>query len=89
MTTTLYHQRLRPALEYIELKELVTLATRFEEMYGYPLDIEFALEDTRLWILQVRPVATYASIIRETLEKYPLFPLVQNAPQTVSPEIFP
>lgn len=69
---TLYHQRLRPALEYVELCELVRVASRLEAAYGYPLDIEFALEGSRLWILQARPVATFLAVFQETLERYPL-----------------
>jgi len=53
---TLSHQRLRPALEYIELCELVWAAERLETAYGYPLDLEFALEGSALRLLQVRPV---------------------------------
>jgi pyruvate,water dikinase len=68
----LYHQRLRPALEYVELSELVRAAARLEAAYGYPLDIEFGIEGPRLWILQVRPVPTYLSVLAETLERYPL-----------------
>ena len=45
---TLYHQRLRPALEYTDLGELVRAAARLEQTYGYPLDIEFAFEDDAL-----------------------------------------
>jgi pyruvate,water dikinase len=69
---TLYHQRLRPALEYVELRELARLASRLESAYGYPLDIEFGIEGARLWILQVRPVATFAAALRETIERHPL-----------------
>lgn len=72
LTSTLYHQRFRPALEYVELCELVAVASRLEDAYGYPLDIEFAIEGTKLWILQVRPVATFLPALKETLEKYPL-----------------
>jgi phosphohistidine swiveling domain-containing protein len=68
----LYHQRLRPALEYVELCELVRVATRLEAAYGYPLDIEFGIEGTRLFILQARPVATFLSVLRETVERHPL-----------------
>jgi pyruvate,water dikinase len=68
----LYHQRLRPALEYVELSELVRTAGRLEAAYGYPLDIEFGIEGARLRILQVRPVATTLSVLGETLERYPL-----------------
>jgi len=69
---TLYHQRLRPALDYVNLQSLVAIAHRLELAYGYPLDIEFGFEESRLWILQVRPVATFSSALRETLEQYPL-----------------
>ncbi|HYK89278.1 MAG TPA: PEP/pyruvate-binding domain-containing protein [Acidobacteriota bacterium] len=69
---TLYHQRLRPALEYVELAELVRTAASLEAAYGFPLDIEFGIEGTKLWILQVRPVATFVSVLKETIEHYPL-----------------
>jgi len=69
---TLYHQRLRPALEYVELCELVRVAARLEAAYGYPLDIEFGIEDTKLWILQVRPVTAFLAAYGETVERYPL-----------------
>jgi len=73
LTSTLYHQRFRPALEYVELCELVSIASRLEAAYGYPLDMEFGIEETKLWILQVRPVATFLPAFRETLNHYPLF----------------
>ena len=73
LSPTLYHQRFRPALDYVELCELVSVASRLEAAYGYPLDIEFGIEDTRLWILQVRPVATFLPALKETLDYYPLF----------------
>jgi pyruvate,water dikinase len=69
---TLYHQRFRPALEYVELCELVAIASRLEDAYGYPLDIEFGIEGTRLWILQVRPVPTFLPALKETIEHYPI-----------------
>ncbi len=69
---TLYHQRLRPALEYFELCEIVAKASALENAYGYPLDIEFALEGARLWLLQVRPIATFVAELRKTVEHFPL-----------------
>jgi pyruvate,water dikinase len=68
----LYHQRLRPALEYVELCELASTAAKLEAAYGYPLDIEFAIEGTKLWILQARPVAISQSLFLETRGRYPL-----------------
>jgi phosphoenolpyruvate synthase/pyruvate phosphate dikinase len=72
----LYHQRFRPALEYVELCELVAAASRLESAYGYPLDIEFGIEGTKLWILQVRPVAVFLPALRETIEHYPFTNLI-------------
>ncbi len=68
----LYHQRLRPALEYVELAELVAAASRLEAAYGYPLDLEFGIEETRLFVLQARPVATFVSLLQDALERHPL-----------------
>jgi pyruvate,water dikinase len=72
LTETLYHQRLRAALEYVEIEELVRIALNLENAYGYPLDIEFGIEGTKLWILQARPVATFLATYQNTLEYYPL-----------------
>ena len=69
-----YHQRLRPALEYVELCELVRTGARLEEAYGYPLDIEFGIEGSTLYVLQARPVAASMSVLTETLEHQPLPP---------------
>jgi hypothetical protein len=69
---TLYHQRLRPALEYVEICELVRAAARLETAYGYPLDIEFAVEGTALFLLQVRPIPTPFAVWRDTVERWPL-----------------
>ncbi len=72
LVETLYHQRLRPALEYVELVELVRTARRLEMAYGYPLDLEFAIEGNHVWIVQVRPVPTFLATLHETLGFFPL-----------------
>ncbi len=82
LSETLYHQRLRPALEYVELLELVRVALRLEAAYGYPLDIEFGIEDANLRLLQVRPVANYAAVLRQSLERYPLRAACSAAPES-------
>jgi hypothetical protein len=69
---TLYHERFRPAMEYVEICELVGAAARLEGAYGCPLDIEFAIEGTRLAILQARPVVTFAAVLLETRDRYPM-----------------
>ena len=72
LSQPLYHQRLRPALEYVELTELVKIAEQLEAAYGYPLDIEFGIEGSRLWILQARPVVTFLAAVEETVKSCPL-----------------
>ncbi len=67
-----YHQRLRPALEYVEIAELAKEALALERSYGYPVNVEFALEGSSLRILQVRPVAGQVNVYRETRERLPL-----------------
>jgi hypothetical protein len=69
---TLSHQRLRPALDYLELAELVRAALFLEDAYGHPLDLEFAFEGTRLWLLQARPVAALDRVLRDSLDRHPL-----------------
>ncbi|MGE5199134.1 MAG: PEP/pyruvate-binding domain-containing protein, partial [Rhodospirillaceae bacterium] len=71
---TLAHQRLRPALEYPELRELADAAVRVERAYGHPVDIEFGFEDAGLHVLQVRPVPASMAVWLETRERFPLAP---------------
>jgi phosphoenolpyruvate synthase/pyruvate phosphate dikinase len=68
----LYHQRFRPALEYTELADLVRAALRLERHYRHPVEVEFSVAGSRLWILQVRPVADAAILLEETIRRYPL-----------------
>ena len=72
---TLAHQRLRPALEYPELRELVDVALRVERAYGHPVDIEFGFEDAHLRVLQVRPVPASLAVWHETRDRFPLAPI--------------
>jgi hypothetical protein len=70
----LAHERLRPALEYRELEELVRCADRLETSWGLPLDLEFGYEEDRLWILQARPIALCATLLQEAIGRGPLLP---------------
>lgn len=38
--------------------EIARLAARIEEHFGYPIDVEWAFENDRLYILQARPITT-------------------------------
>ena len=46
----------RPLLAPAQLAELAELARRAEEHFGRPQDLEWALADGRLWVVQSRPL---------------------------------
>lgn len=47
-----------PAITDRQARRIASLARRVERHYGTPMDIEWALEGDRLWLLQARPVTT-------------------------------
>jgi pyruvate,water dikinase len=51
-----------------ELKKLAQYAKQLEEHYGKPQDIEFAIEDKDIFIVQSRPVTTLGKAAKEKRE---------------------
>ena len=49
-------QRRQAVLSRAEAAELAGLGVRIESDYRYPVDVEWAREDGRFWILQARPI---------------------------------
>jgi pyruvate,water dikinase len=49
-------KRQRAALKTAQAAELVQLGMKIEQLYGQPMDIEWAMCDGRIFILQARPV---------------------------------
>ncbi len=49
-------------LTSVELAELAGIGERIEAEYGQPMDIEWAYDDQKLWILQARPITTLAAV---------------------------
>ncbi|GGL12210.1 PEP/pyruvate-binding domain-containing protein [Nocardia jinanensis] len=49
-------RRDRPALSPAQASELARVAVGIEQLYGQPMDIEWALHDRRLFIVQARPI---------------------------------
>lgn len=47
-----------PSLTDVQLKELVHLGIKVENLYGQPMDIEWAFADGELVFLQARPITT-------------------------------
>jgi pyruvate,water dikinase len=60
-------QRQRAALERAKAAELAQLGVRIEQLYGQAMDIEWALCEGRIYIVQARPVTALAKA-RATLE---------------------
>ena len=69
---TRYHQRLRAALEYVEIQEVVRAAALLEQAFVEPLDIEFAIEGRHLHVLQARPIPVFHAAWQETVSRHPL-----------------
>ncbi|RVW04220.1 phosphoenolpyruvate synthase [Rhodococcus xishaensis] len=48
----------RQVLDTAQVQEIAKLAAAVEEHYGAPQDLEFAIEDRHLWLVQTRPITT-------------------------------
>jgi pyruvate,water dikinase len=57
-------RRTQPALEPAQLAELVQLGRQIEALYDQPMDVEWALNDGRVFILQARPITSAAAGVR-------------------------
>lgn len=51
--------RRRACLQHESLEQLAALARRCERLFGAPQDIEFAIQDGRVWLLQSRPITKW------------------------------
>lgn len=66
-------ERTRRALDDSQLARVAELAAAVEKHYGVPQDLEFALADNHLWIVQTRPITT--------LDRSPAAPRAQSPDQ--------
>lgn len=60
--------RRRPSLSIEQARQLAEAARQAEATFGRPLDIEWAIADDILWLLQARPITTAATGERDPLE---------------------
>jgi len=56
-------------LSQTQLIELARLVTNVEQLYGMPMDIEWAYEHNRLYLLQARPITTYVPLAPDMVTK--------------------
>jgi rifampicin phosphotransferase len=66
-------ERDAPSLSKEQLRELARLATTIEERYGFPQDIEWAISQGTLYVLQSRPITSIAPrwTRDESAERFP------------------
>ena len=57
---------MKPKLTVENLKRLAQQALLIEEHYNYPQDIEFAMKDDQIFLLQSRPVTNYSRGVVDT-----------------------
>jgi phosphohistidine swiveling domain-containing protein len=50
----------RPTLTDAEVRDVAALARRLDRHFGRPQDIEWAIDDQRVWLLQSRPITSLA-----------------------------
>ncbi len=53
----------RPALSDDEVCAVATLARRVGHRFGHPQDIEWAIEEARLYLLQARPITALSGVV--------------------------
>ncbi|MBU1245979.1 MAG: phosphoenolpyruvate synthase [Nanoarchaeota archaeon] len=59
----------KPVMTDDEIKKLAGIVRRIEKHYGKPQDIEFAIEEGRLYIVQARPVTTQKKVTEEVKDE--------------------
>ncbi|MDR6239517.1 PEP/pyruvate-binding domain-containing protein [Aureibacter tunicatorum] len=57
------------ALSDTQILSLEQLVSRIEKHYGKPMDIEWAIEDEKWYLLQARPITTHIPLFPEMLTK--------------------
>jgi pyruvate,water dikinase len=73
--------RARGCLTPDEITQLVALGRRCEDLFGRPQDIEWAVRDGRIWILQSRPITTLTSPVGQP-DSVPGAALVTGVPSS-------
>lgn len=51
-------ERTRQVLDAEQVREIAKIAAAVERHYGAPQDLEFAVEDDHVWLVQTRPITT-------------------------------
>ena len=57
----------QPVFTEVELKEIINTASKIEDIFGTPQDIEFAMDKEKIYILQARSITTKVTDERDEL----------------------
>ncbi|WHS36195.1 PEP/pyruvate-binding domain-containing protein [Auritidibacter ignavus] len=63
-TAVTSHQQLTRTLDDVTVEKLAVLGKRVAEILGQPQDIEWAIQDDIVWILQARPITAALPVLR-------------------------
>jgi pyruvate,water dikinase len=86
--------RTLPVLEDDDLRELTHLGVQIEELFGMPMDVEWALADSHFSIVQARPITALPEVavpppdeweLPEPKERYMRTSIVDFMPDPLSP----
>ncbi|MBO6282236.1 MAG: hypothetical protein J6N49_06905 [Alphaproteobacteria bacterium] len=55
----------KPKLSLKTLFELCGIITKIEKFYNFPVDVEFAVKNQKIYILQARPITTFENISKD------------------------
>jgi len=80
------HLQARATLDDAKVAEVATLALACETMFGAPQDVEWAIVDHRLYLLQSRPVTRIAPTARPVEGRFIAFkPVLENSTAPFTP----
>jgi phosphoenolpyruvate synthase/pyruvate phosphate dikinase len=58
-------RRRQPVLADLEVRQIVEVGRRIERAYGRPQDVEWAIDEHGLWVLQSRPITVPNEVVKE------------------------
>ncbi|NJM16246.1 MAG: phosphoenolpyruvate synthase [Bacteroidales bacterium] len=77
-----------PTLNSSQIKEIATLLDTLSKEFGVPQDIEFAIEESKLYILQTRPITTLNKSLQGEYTLWDNSNIVESYPGITTPLTF-
>lgn len=77
-----------PVLQEAQVQEVAALLQRLETLYAHPQDIEFAFYNSKLYLLQSRPITTMAAIAAQPAIVWDNSNIIESYPGLTLPLTF-